>query len=58
MKLDKRKQSSMEKMIEHFNEISRWVQESILKEEKCKQRAKKMEQFIKIAQVYFYNFFF
>jgi son of sevenless-like protein len=50
MKLDKQKQSSMEKMIEHFNEISRWVQESILKEEKCKQRAKKMEQFIKIAQ--------
>jgi len=40
----------MDKMIAHFNDISRWVQETILREEKFKTRAKYMEKFIRISE--------
>eukprot|EP01117_Protostelium_nocturnum_P008544 TRINITY_DN3069_c0_g1_i1.p1 TRINITY_DN3069_c0_g1~~TRINITY_DN3069_c0_g1_i1.p1 ORF type:complete len:941 (-),score=271.32 TRINITY_DN3069_c0_g1_i1:82-2904(-) len=41
--------AGMPQFIAHFNDISRWVQEEILAEEKLKPRARRLEKFIKLA---------
>lgn len=38
-------------MINHFNDISRWIVDSVLECDKYRQRARRMEYFIKIADV-------
>ncbi len=47
----KTEKTAIDYMIDHFNAVSRWVQLQVLKEEKLKLRAKKMEYLIQIAQV-------
>lgn len=37
-------------MINHFNDVSRWVADTILRTQKCRSRAKKMEKFIYVAE--------
>jgi len=37
-------------MIDHFNDVTRWTEESILREERLKNRAKVLEKFIRIAK--------
>jgi len=39
----------MDRMISHFNDVSRWVEDMILKEDKPKQRARRMEKLIRTA---------
>lgn len=46
-----KKPGMMDKMIEHFNDISRWVMQSILNEPGYKERAKIYSKFIRIAKV-------
>jgi hypothetical protein len=43
--------NGIDTMIDHFNSISRWVQLEILKEEKLKNRARRLEFFVVLAQV-------
>ena len=42
--------SAIKIMIDHFNDVSHWTEETVLKEEKCKNRAKIFEKFIRIAK--------
>jgi len=46
----KERKESMDKMIAHFNDISRWVQDTILREEKYRNRAKYIEKFIRVSE--------